>query len=48
MTAKTNPNVKQAVPFSRVSSIEESLRFYLDCLSFEMTHNWADKISGNY
>jgi len=32
-------NVKQAVPFFHVSNMEESLRFYVDGLSFEMTKN---------
>lgn len=36
-------NVKQAVPFFRVSNIENSLRFYVDGLGFEMTHKWIDK-----
>ena len=31
------PNVEQAVPFFGVSNIEESLRFYVDGLAFEMT-----------
>lgn len=33
-------NVRQAVPFLSVSSMEASLRFYLDGLGFRMTRNW--------
>ena len=33
-------NVKQAVPFFRVSSMEASLRFYVEGLGFEMTGKW--------
>jgi lactoylglutathione lyase len=40
---KTQPNVKQAVPFFAVSNMEESLRFYLDGLGFEMTLKWIDE-----
>ena len=36
-------NVKQAVPFFAVSNIEESLRFYVDGLGFEMTLKWIDE-----
>ena len=38
---KTEPNVQQAVPFFRVSSMETSLRFYVDGLGFEMTKKWT-------
>jgi len=38
---KTANNVKQAVPFFRVSNIEESVRFYVDGLGFEMTKKWT-------
>lgn len=34
------PNVKQAVPFFAVSSIEQSVRYYVDGLGFEMTKSW--------
>jgi lactoylglutathione lyase len=37
---KTETNVKQAVPFFRVSNIEESVRYYVDGLGFEMTKKW--------
>jgi lactoylglutathione lyase len=36
-------NVKQAVPFFHVSNMEESLRFYVDGLSFQMTKKWIDE-----
>jgi len=35
------PNVKQAVPFFGVMNIEESVRYYLDGLGFEMKLKWA-------
>jgi lactoylglutathione lyase len=38
---KTETNVQQAVPFFRVSSMEASLRFYVDGLGFEMTKKWT-------
>jgi lactoylglutathione lyase len=38
---KTEANVQQAVPFFRVSSMETSLRFYVDGLRFEMTKKWT-------
>jgi len=38
---KTEANVEQAVPFFRVSSMEASLRFYVDGLAFEMTKKWT-------
>ena len=38
-----NTNVKQAVPFFGVSEMEESLRFYVDGLGFEMVHKWVDQ-----
>ena len=36
-------NVKQSVPFFRVSNIEASLRFYVDGLGFEMTNKWINE-----
>jgi len=39
---KTPINVKQAVPFFGVSSMEASLRFYVDGLGFRMTNQWID------
>ena len=43
---KIKTNIKQAVPFFAVSSIENSLRFYVDGLGFELTQKWIpnDKI----
>lgn len=40
MATKTEPNIKQAVPFFGVSNIEESVRYYVDGLGFEMTMHW--------
>jgi len=34
-------NVKQAVPFFRVSNIEESVRYYVDGLGFAKTKEWT-------
>jgi len=39
--AKTDPNVQQAVPFFMVTSMEDSLRFYVDGLGFELTKKWT-------
>ena len=36
-------NVKQAVPFFGVSSIEESVRYYVDGLGFQMPNKWIDE-----
>lgn len=33
-------NVKQAVPFFRVSDIDASVRYYVDGLGFQMMHKW--------
>jgi lactoylglutathione lyase len=35
-------NVQQAVPFFRVANMEESLRYYVNGLGFEMTRKWID------
>jgi len=40
---KTEPNVKQAVPFFAVANIERSVRYYVDGLGFEMTKKWIDE-----
>lgn len=37
------PNVIQVVPFFAVSSMEASLRFYVEGLGFEMTKKWIDE-----
>ena len=42
LETKSEPNLKQAVPFFGVSNIEESVRYYVDGLGFEMTKNWID------
>ena len=39
----TETNVKQAVPFFAVSKMQDSLRFYVDGLGFEMTKKWIDE-----
>ena len=39
--AKAVANVQQAVPFFGVSSMEASLRFYVDGLGFVMTKKWT-------
>ena len=41
--AKTEPNVKQTVPFFAVSDMEASVRYYVDGLGFEMTQKWIDE-----
>lgn len=38
---KHEANVEQAVPFFRVTSMETSLRFYVDGLGFEMKKKWT-------
>ena len=38
---KNEANVEQAVPFFRVTSMETSLRFYVDGLGFAMTKKWT-------
>jgi lactoylglutathione lyase len=37
---KSEPNLMQAVPFFSVSNIEESVRYYVGGLGFEMTNKW--------
>lgn len=41
--AKTEVNVRQAVPFFSVSSMERSLRFYIDGLGFAIKNKWIDE-----
>ena len=36
------PNVRQAVPFFRVSDMQRSIHFYVDGLGFNMTKKWID------
>ena len=43
LDTKTGTNVKQAVPFFRVSNIEASVRYYVEGLGFEMTRKWIDQ-----
>jgi catechol 2,3-dioxygenase-like lactoylglutathione lyase family enzyme len=38
-----SPNVQQAVPFLRVTSMEASLRYYVEGLGFRMTRKWLDQ-----
>jgi len=40
---KTETTVKQAVPFFRISNMEQSVRYYVDGLGFEMTKKWVDE-----
>jgi len=35
-------NVRQAVPFFRVKDIEESVRWYVEGVGFEMKQNWVE------
>lgn len=42
VSAKTQTNVRQVVPFFRVSNIEQSLRFYVEGLGFQMANRWVD------
>ena len=37
------PNISQAVPFFAVANIEESIRYYVDGLGFEVTKQWIDE-----
>lgn len=43
LETKTEANVKRAVPFFSVSSMESSLRYYVEGLGFEMTKKWIDE-----
>jgi len=43
LETETETNVKQAVPFFAVSNIEESVRYYVNGLGFEMTNKWIDE-----
>ena len=43
LDTKTEPNVKQAVPFFAVSDMEASLCYYIDGLGFKMTIKWIDE-----
>jgi len=41
-TSKSQPNIKQAVPFFMVKDMEASLNFYVKGLGFSMTESWVD------
>jgi lactoylglutathione lyase len=43
MSEPAAANVRQAVPFFAVSSMETSLRYYVDGLGFTMTLKWIDE-----
>lgn len=38
----TEPDLQQVVPFFAVSNMQDSLRFYVDGLGFEITDSWED------
>lgn len=38
---QTSANVRQVVPFLRVSDMQRSVRFYTDSLGFSMKHQWV-------
>ena len=40
--SKSQPNIKQAVPFFMVKDIEASVNFYVEGLGFSMTGSWVD------
>jgi uncharacterized glyoxalase superfamily protein PhnB len=40
---RTEANVEQAVPLFGVSSMDASLKFYVDGLGFVMTNQWIDE-----
>jgi lactoylglutathione lyase len=40
---KKVPNIKQAVPFFRVASMEISLPYYVDGLGFELVNQWTPR-----
>ena len=42
-----NMNVNQAVPFFGVTSMEASLRFYVDGLGFTMKRSWIPDQADN-
>jgi hypothetical protein len=41
-TMSLDPTLRRAEPFFSVSSMEHSLRFYIDGLGFEMADKWED------
>ena len=38
--AKSEPNVKEVVPFFNVSNMQASLKFYMEGLGFKMKYHW--------
>jgi lactoylglutathione lyase len=40
---KTKNNVQQAIPFFLVTNMEDSIRYYVDGLGFEMARKWIPK-----
>jgi catechol 2,3-dioxygenase-like lactoylglutathione lyase family enzyme len=40
-SAGSLPNVKQVVPFFRISDMDRSIRFYVDGLGFTIKHKWV-------
>jgi lactoylglutathione lyase len=40
-SSKTDGNVKQVVPFLRVSDMERSVRYYMEGLGFVMKNKWV-------
>ena len=41
--SKSQPNIKQAVPFFRVKDMESSVNFYVKGLGFSITESWIEK-----
>src|SRR6185436_17413724 len=41
-TSKSQPNIKQAVPFFMVKDMEASVNFYVKGLGFSITESWVD------
>jgi len=39
--SKTVPEVREVVPFLWVTSVQRSIRYYMDGLGFTMKHQWA-------
>ncbi len=40
-TARSSSNVKQVVPFFRITDMDRSLRFYVDGLGFTLKNKWV-------
>jgi lactoylglutathione lyase len=43
LSEEKRPNIKQAVPFFRVASMEISLSYYIDGLGFELVNQWTPR-----